>query len=182
MPPPSVSRASADSLVGRCRDGDQAAWAEVVDRYSAYVYAIALRGYGLDHGSAEDVFQEVFSRVYQHVQEIHGDEALRPWIGQVTRRLCIDRLRAGARVEPQEEPPDEGTEDPRLSRIEDAMTVHEGLTLISPDQRTVLARFFLYDESYEKIGKDLDLPPGTVASRISRGLSALRDVLGPDSD
>ncbi len=148
-----------------------------MDEFSGYVYAIAVRGYGLDHGSAEDVFQEVFARTYEHVDQITGEEAIRPWIGQVTRRLCIDRIRAGSRVEPHEEPPDPGADDPALERIENAMAVHEGLTLISEDQRTVIARFFLHDQSYERIGADLDLPPGTVASRISRGLTALREQL-----
>jgi RNA polymerase sigma-70 factor, ECF subfamily len=166
-----------EGLLGGCRAGDEGAWSELVERFSSYVYAISVRGFGLDHAAAEDVFQEVFARTYEQVERLHDDEAIRPWIGQLTRRLCIDRLRSTSRVEPRELPPDAGVEDPELARIEDAMTVHEGLTLISEDQRTVLARFFLYDESYETIGAALELSPGTIASRISRGLSALREKL-----
>jgi RNA polymerase sigma-70 factor (ECF subfamily) len=163
--------------LARCQAGDQAAWAEMVDRYSGYVYAIAVRGYGLDHASAEDVFQEVFARTFEHIDQLRDDEAVRPWVGQLARRLCIDRLRATARVEPHEDPPDVGAEDPVLERIEEAMTVYESLALLPEDQRTVLARFFLNDESYETIGDALELPPGTIASRISRGLTALRQQL-----
>ena len=87
-----------------------------MERFSSYVYAIAVRGYGLDHASADDVFQEVFARTYEHIDQLHDDEAVRPWIGQVARRLCIDRIRAGGRVDTHEQPPDPGAEDPALAR------------------------------------------------------------------
>src|ERR671934_2159975 len=94
--------ADAD-LVARCRQGDQEAWAELVSRFSRYVYAIAIQAFRLSEHDAEDVFQECFTRVYQNLDRLRDDQALRPWIGQLTRRLCIDRLRAGAREQPAEE-------------------------------------------------------------------------------
>src|SRR4029453_7615532 len=85
------------ALVARCRAGDDAAWRELVDRFSRYVYAIAIQGFRLSQQDAEDVFQEVFARVYERLDSLREDEAVRPWIAQLTRRLCIDRLRAAAR-------------------------------------------------------------------------------------
>src|SRR3982750_2524989 len=90
-------------LVARCRAGDQAAWNELVERFSRYVYAIATQAFRLSQHDAEDVFQEVFARVYQHLDKLRSDEAIRPWIAQLTRRLCIDRLRAGQREAPADE-------------------------------------------------------------------------------
>src|ERR671924_853908 len=90
-------------LVARCRQGDEAAWAELVERFSRYVYAIAVQGFRLAEHDAEDVFQEVFARVYQHLDRLREDEAIRPWIAQLTRRLCVDRLRAGAREQVTDE-------------------------------------------------------------------------------
>src|SRR5215475_4909383 len=84
-------------LVARCRAGDQGAWAELVERFSRYVYAIAVQGFRLSEQDAEDVFQEVFARVYERLDSLREDEAVRPWIAQVTRRLCIDRLRSKTR-------------------------------------------------------------------------------------
>ncbi len=84
-------------LVARCRTGDADAWRELVDRFSRYVYAIAVQGFKLSEHDAEDVFQEVFTRAYEHLHKLRDDEAIRPWLAQLTRRLCIDRLRAGAR-------------------------------------------------------------------------------------
>ena len=87
-------------LVAACRRGDPAAWSALVRRYGAYVHAIAVRGYRLDEADAEDVFQEVFARTYDQLDALRDDGAVRPWLGQLTRRLCIDRLRAAARTTP----------------------------------------------------------------------------------
>src|SRR3954453_20186888 len=86
-------------LVGRCREGDDPAWAEFVERFSRYVYAIVTQGFRLRDHDAEDVFQDVFAKVYEHLGQLRDDSSVRPWLAQLTRRACIDRLRAGAREE-----------------------------------------------------------------------------------
>jgi len=60
--------ADAD-LVARCREGDQEAWSELVNRFSRYVYAITSRVYRLSSHDAEDVFQDVFARTFEHLVE-----------------------------------------------------------------------------------------------------------------
>src|SRR3954468_4176149 len=87
-------------LAARCRGGDADAWREVVERFSRYVYAIATRVYRLSEADAEDVFQEVFARAYEHLDRLRDDAALRPWIAQLARRLAVDRLRAAKREAP----------------------------------------------------------------------------------
>src|ERR671918_980389 len=84
-------------LVERCRAGDPEAWNELVERFSRYVYAVTVRGFRLREQDAEDVFQEVFARVYTHLHTLRDDTALRPWIAQLTRRLCIDSLARSGR-------------------------------------------------------------------------------------
>jgi RNA polymerase sigma factor (sigma-70 family) len=161
-------------LVARCRAGEEAAWNELVERFSRYVYAICTQGFRLGSEDAEDVFQEVFARAYEHLDRLRTDEALRPWLAQLTRRLCVDRLRAGRR----EVPGDEGLEprdvDETLATLDDAMTVRACLDAIGAACKEILDRFFGRDESYRAIGEALGLPPGTVASRISRCLRKLR--------
>src|SRR2546423_13208788 len=95
--------ASAAELVARCRAGDEAAWSGLVERFSRYVYAIAVQGFRLREHDAEDVFQDVFARVYDRLDTLRDDDAFRPWIAQLTRRICIDRIAASAREEPVEE-------------------------------------------------------------------------------
>jgi RNA polymerase sigma-70 factor (ECF subfamily) len=161
------------SLAARCRTGDEAAWRELVDRFSRYVYAIAVQGYRLGPDDAEDVFQEVFARAYERLGTLRSDEALRPWLAQLTRRCCVDRLRRRAREQPAEEI-DEAADEEAITRVDEALVVHEALARLSPECAEVLDRFFARDESYRTIGTELGLPSGTIASRISRCLGHLR--------
>jgi RNA polymerase sigma-70 factor (ECF subfamily) len=171
---PSVSDAQ---LVARCRSGDHQAWYELVERFSRYVYAIAVQAFRLPPEDADDVFQEVFARTYEHLDRLRDDAAIRPWLGQLTRRLCIDHLRAGAREQPAEDELEPGEVDERLERLDEALSVHDALAELSENCREILDRFFARDESYRTIGAALDLPSGTIASRISRCLQKLRAEL-----
>jgi RNA polymerase sigma factor (sigma-70 family) len=163
-------------LVERCRAGEAAAWNELVERFSRYVYAISVRAFGLSETDAEDVFQDVFARTFERLDTLRDDAALRPWLAQLTRNACIDRLRAGAREELTEDPDAEAV-DPAIEQLDEALTVHEGLRALSGDCREILDRFFARDESYRSIGEALELPAGTIASRISRCLGKLRAQL-----
>jgi RNA polymerase sigma factor (sigma-70 family) len=165
-------------LVARCRGGDQDAWRELVERYSRYVYAIATQAFRLPDHEAEDVFQDVFARVYESLDKLRDDSALRPWLAQVTRRLCLDRIRRAPRDQPSDEP-DAETPDPddAIAALDEALWVHEALDELPEHCREILDRFFARDESYRQIGKALELPAGTIASRISRCLKKLREVL-----
>ena len=166
------------ALVARCRAGDQAAWNELVERFSRYVYAISVQAFRLPESDAEDVFQEVFARAYQHLESLRDDAAVRPWLAQLTRRLCIDRLRAAARERPasEEELTPVGSEE-TLALLDEALMVHDALAETPKHCREILDRFFARDESYKTIGEALDLPSGTIASRISRCLARLREIL-----
>jgi RNA polymerase sigma factor (sigma-70 family) len=160
-------------LVHRCRAGDQSAWNELVERFSRYVYAICSQGFRLHGQDAEDVFQEVFARVYEHLDRLRSDDAIRPWIAQLTRRLCIDRLRAGGREAPAELE-ETSAIDEELAAIDEALSVRAGLDAVGDPCREILDRFFCKDESYKAIGEALALPAGTIASRISRCLGKLK--------
>lgn len=164
---------SDGELAARCRRGDEQAWSELVDRFARYVYAIAVQGFRLPPHDAEDVFQDVFARAHAKLGQLRDDDAVRPWLAQLTRRACLDCLRAGERTAPEgdldpEEPVDE------LARLEEAWAVRQMLATLSEPCQEILDRFSR-DESYRTIGDALGLPPGTVASRISRCLSALRE-------
>ena len=172
--PPQVEDAA---LVARCRAGDQSAWNELVERFSRYVYAICVQAFRLSEHDAEDVFQDVFMRAYQSLDRLRDDSAIRPWLAQMTRRLCIDRLRAGAREAPADEELEPAGVDETLATLDEALAVHEALAAAPGHCREVLDRFFCRDESYRTIGEALDLPPGTIASRISRCLARLKELL-----
>ena len=170
-------------LVARCRQGDEEAWRALVERFSRYVYAIAIQAFRLSEQDAEDVFQEVFARVFERLDTLREDEAVRPWIAQLTRRLCIDRLRSGGRefAADADDLPETAADDV-LAQLEEAFDVHDALAGLPEHCREILDRFFARDESYRAIGEALELPAGTIASRISRCLEKLREPFQRDSD
>lgn len=174
---PRLDAATDAELVALCRVGDDRAWTELVDRYARYVHAIASRVYRLPHTDAEDVFQEVFARIYERLDSLRDDDALRPWIAQTARRCSVDALRRSGRELSVAAPP-EGV-DESLARLDEALAVRAALEDLSPECREVLDRFFYRDESYLTIGVELELPAGTIASRISRCLVRLKDRLEP---
>ncbi len=165
--------------MARCRAGEEAAWAELVEHFSRYVYAITTQAFRLSQHEAEDVFQEVFTRAYEKLDTLREDGAVRPWLAQMTRRLAIDRIRASGREVTFAEPPDEIVEG-EIARVDAAMTVRDALRALPDNCQEIVDRFFTRDESYRTISEALDIPSGTIASRISRCLDKLRGELDDD--
>jgi DNA-directed RNA polymerase specialized sigma24 family protein len=154
MDTPSRSAVATQSLVERCRLGDRDAWRDLVEEYSRYVYAIIMRGYRLSESDAEDVFQDVFARVFERLETL--------------------------RAHPTEELSDETVTDldERLADFDMALAVRQALVRLPAGCADILDRFFCRDQSYRTISAELDLPAGTIASRISRCLERLRKEIG----
>jgi RNA polymerase sigma factor (sigma-70 family) len=172
---PDVESSDAD-LVAGCRRGDPEAWNALVERFSRYVSAIATQAFRLPEHDAEDVFQDVFAKTFERLGTLRSDDAIRPWIGQLTRNCCLDLLRSSSRVVLVEEPEERAADD-AIARLDEAMTVRAGLAQLGEECQEVLDRFFCRDESYRTIGDELGIPAGTIASRISRCLGHLRSTL-----
>jgi RNA polymerase sigma-70 factor (ECF subfamily) len=177
---PAIGERSDEELARACRGGDEAAWVLLVERFSRYVYAITTRVYRLSETDAEDVFQEVFARTFEHLGRLRSDSAIRPWIGQLTRRLAIDRLRLASRESLWDETFDliEDRAGREFDQIELAVGVQAALSTLTDDCQEILDRFFAQDQTYREIAAALELPMGTIASRISRCLVKLRAELG----
>jgi RNA polymerase sigma factor (sigma-70 family) len=163
---------SDGELVRRCRAGDDAAWAALVERFSRYVYAICAQGFRLSPQDAEDAFQDVFARAFVQLATLRDSDAVRPWIGQLTRRTCIDLLRRTRSEVPVDEL--EVAADEVLQSLTEALAVRQALEALGEPCGDMLDRFFARDQSYRTIGAELSLPAGTIASRISRCLEKLR--------
>lgn len=162
-------------LVSRCRAGDETAWAALVERFGRYVYAICVQGFRLSSQDAEDAFQDVFAKAFQQLGSLRDDSAVRPWLAQLTRRTCIDRLRR-ARPELPVDEVEVAAEDV-LATLDEAIAVQQALAQLGEPCAEMLDRFFARDESYRTIGDELGLPSGTIASRISRCLEKLKKTM-----
>jgi DNA-directed RNA polymerase specialized sigma24 family protein len=158
-------------LVQLALAGDTSAWGALVDRYSPYVHAIAVRGFGLREREADEVFQEVFRRLYADLGSLGGE--LRGPVGRVTRGLCLDR-RSDAALEP--------SIAVALLQIEAAMDVHDALGSLDGAGSDLLYRFFVLNHSYRAIANDLGVSILVVPGRISGALDDLCELLAAERE
>jgi RNA polymerase sigma-70 factor (ECF subfamily) len=161
-------------LVARCRAGDESAWRALIERHSPLVHGLLRGGFRLSMHDAEDAFQEVFTRVYLRLETVRDDQAVRGWIAQVTRNVALDWLRRRREIATGDSLDEEAFAEP-LHDVEEALSVRAALERLPAHQQEILDRFFARDESYRTIAEELGIPPGTIASRISRALAALRE-------
>ena len=181
-----VTKTDAE-LVRRCRAGDSAAWEQVVQEYSRRVYNLAYR-FTNRHEAAEDLTQEVFVRVYRSLDQydsLAGD--LANWLMRLARNLVIDDYRRRSRtptdlgedigdheyhLESRQAAPDRGVE-----QFERARQVHAAIAKLQPDLRECVILRDIEELTYQEIVDILQIPLGTVKSRINRGRIELAKIL-----
>jgi RNA polymerase sigma-70 factor (ECF subfamily) len=163
-------------MVTALKAGDQSAVAQLYDRYSAVVYAVALRVLG-DTGAAEDVLQEVFLQLWRNPGAFDAARgSLAPWLAVVARNRAIDFLR--------KRKPETDLEDviisvaPDLARDADraraAEKVRGVIGTMPPPQRSALEMAYFEGMSHSEIASKTGEPLGTIKTRIRAGLITLR--------
>jgi RNA polymerase sigma-70 factor (ECF subfamily) len=186
---------AVNALVRRCVSGDAAAWQEIVQQYHRRIYNICYRFSG-SPDDASDLTQEVFIKMYRTLSTFDTTRAsFMTWVTTVTRNLLVDHFRKGkydrvtdsldATPGNQEEGLTlaEQLEDQAISpeaRVRSQETqklVHEGLRRLSPELREAVILRDLQDMDYKDIAKVLNVPEGTVKSRINRGRTELARLL-----
>ncbi len=177
-----------NELVVRCLQQDEYAWQILVERHSHRVLNIAFQFTGRRE-EAEDLAQEIFLRVYRSLRRFDLSTRFLPWLVRVSRNLCIDEYRSRAREKAAlvgEEPDPERTPDQapgplkNLEKRELEMRIRSGLERLPEELRTALVLRDLQGLSYTEIAEALELPEGTVKSRIHRGRMELARILSPD--
>jgi RNA polymerase sigma-70 factor (ECF subfamily) len=175
-------------LVRRCLAGEEAAWEEMVRQYSRRIYNLAYRFTG-NRAAAEDLTQEVFLRLYRTLEQYDPREGdLSSWLMRVARNLIIDDYRRRART-PAQNGEDlaeheyhlraDEREDPHalVEQRELSEQIHAALAKLSPELRACVILRDLEGLSYQEIAEALQIPEGTVKSRINRGRLELARVL-----
>jgi RNA polymerase sigma-70 factor (ECF subfamily) len=174
-------------LAQRCQKGDQQAWAEIVRQFSRRIYNLAYR-FTSSHGAAEDLTQEVFIRVYRSLDQYDsalGD--LSNWLMRLARNLIIDDYRKRQRT-PTDSGDDLADHEYRLrtsgdspqralERQERRLQVLAAINKLSPDLRECVILRDIEELTYQEIVELLQIPEGTVKSRINRGRIELAKVL-----
>lgn len=174
---------SEEQLLERHRWGDETAFAEVFRRFAGMVYNLAWRMAG-DHEEAHDLSQEVFLRVFRHLGGFGGRSSLKTWIYRVTVNHCRSRLgRRRLPIHPEGAELAARTADPAPSPQQVALShvaaeeVQGALLGLPRKLREAVLLRDVEGLSYEEIASVLQVPVGTVRSRIARGRAELRAVL-----
>ena len=174
--------AEAKTILQRVADGDQAAVGEFIESYGDLVWSLARRYLG-NQADAEDAVQEVFIEIWSSAGRYDPGVASEvTFISTITRRRLIDRLRQYQR-RPATEPIDEqlGSNQPSIPTPldEDAEVAKVGRVLeeMDPQHRQILSMSLYEGYSHSEIASQLDMPLGTVKTRVRRGLIHVREQL-----
>jgi RNA polymerase sigma factor (sigma-70 family) len=177
-------------LVLACRRGDQLAWEKLIRRYQRLIYAIPLRA-GLDEDQAADIFQDVFTTLFQKLDDLEEPEKLHAWLVTTTRRKTW-RLISQTHTTPRpasdmdlhedeafairdERPlPDE-----ELLILEEQHRIRTAVSLLDERCRTLLQLLFYRGEppSYAEIAESLGIPEGSIGPTRARCLAKLLRIL-----
>jgi RNA polymerase sigma-70 factor (ECF subfamily) len=176
-----------NKLVERCLQGDDSAWEAVVKSYGKRIYNLSYR-YTNRRDEAEDLTQEILIRVYQNLKSYRAESgSFQNWILRVGRNLIIDHYRQVRRY-----PQTGGSEDLEAMNIQDekipnpqrkveqaeaSRFLQDGLQSLAPELKEAIVLRDLEGMAYNDMADLLNVPEGTVKSRINRGRLELAKLL-----
>lgn len=169
-------------LIAHASNGDHYAFQELVRRYEATVAKTVFGMLG-QCGEAEDVGQETMVRLYRSLPKFKGEASLKTYVTRIAMNVSIDALRRRKRKAWQFWRTDDGEEvevaDPRSDHadLEKKQSVEKALKGLNTDQRSVIVLRLIQGYSTEEVATMLDVPVGTVLSRLARGKKQLAEIL-----
>ncbi|MDO8848628.1 MAG: RNA polymerase sigma factor [Coriobacteriia bacterium] len=158
--------------------GEEAAFSSIIRGNADAVYGHALRFFGDPH-AAEDATQEVFIKVFRTIGSYDGRSRLSTWLYRVTHNACLDMARSGRRI-PQPVDPVTFEPIPAADFADDVVfagALEAAMATLAPEDRDALGAVTLFGLSYQEAASALDVPVGTVKSRVFRARRALAAVL-----
>ncbi len=171
-------------LIERLQAGDLEALGELYTRYKDVVFRTALAT-TRDQRVAEDILQECFVRLYTYVNTVDPQRPLKPWLYRVTLNLVYDWSAKTHWTQPIEDllewisslpgafpTPDHETEDQEMINL-----VRAVIADLPPSHRAVVVLFYMENQPVEEIGRILELPVGTIKSRLHYARERLRKAL-----
>jgi RNA polymerase sigma-70 factor (ECF subfamily) len=181
---------SADDhrLIADCLGGDTAAFGELVRRYQDRLYSTAYRLVG-NAEDAQDVVQDSFLNAYQSLDSFKGDSRFFTWLYRIAVNTAISHKRKqrvvlsidGGRHGENNVQPMDVSEYSRpgeaLERADEERRIQHALSRLSPEHRAVLVLKDMEGQKYEAMAEVLQVPIGTIRSRLHRARAELRDLL-----
>jgi RNA polymerase sigma-70 factor (ECF subfamily) len=174
--------ADIDLLIKRCLSGDERAWDQIVKQYWRKVFNVAYKFVGR-HDEAEDLSQEIFLKIFKSLSTFDRRANFQTWLISVSRNLCIDHYRSVRKErETIDRDVDAGALTPAapgpspmaaLEQRDRVVLLRQALSALPPTLRTAVVMRDIQEHTYQEIADELDLPEGTVKSRINRGRTEL---------
>ena len=174
--------APLDALIERCLAGDQVAWEEIVRLHRRKVFNIAYKFVG-KHDLAEDLTQDIFLKLYRSLDTFDRRANFQTWLISVSRNLCIDHYRS---VRKERETINRDVDASTLSPVardrsayaqlelrDRVQLLRTALDMLPPTLRTAVLMRDIQELTYQEIADRLNVPEGTVKSRINRGRTEL---------
>lgn len=179
---PTASPDDIEALIQRCLRGDQAAWERIVRLHWRRVFNVAYKFVG-KHDEAEDLAQDIFIKIFKSLGTYDRRAHFQTWLVSVSRNLCIDHYRS-VRKERQtiDRDVDAGELTPAapgqnayqaLEQADRVELLRKAMAELPPTLREAVVKRDLQELSYQEIADQLNLPEGTVKSRINRGRTEL---------
>lgn len=178
---------SDSTLIAACRRGNAEAWEALVLRYQRLVYSIPSRA-GLDEQHAAEVFQFVFTRLFEHLHKLEHPDRLQAWLvttaKRETWRVTRQRTASGKEASPDDEeaqeiPADQPLPHETVQRLEDQHLVRLALEQVEERCRRLLLLLYFQEPppAYVAVAAELGMPAGSIGPTRARCLQKLRDLL-----
>jgi RNA polymerase sigma-70 factor, ECF subfamily len=180
-----VTRSADEDLIARCLDGNDEAFAELVDTYKGLVFGV-ISQVARDKNDVHDLAQNVFVRIHRGLPGFRRGSKLSTWIYRIIMNVCHD---AAARERPHlslDERDAEGrlrhepsAEDKSFRTFELSDALERAIASLPVEQRFLISAYYFGGQQYQELADILEMPMGTVKTHLHRAKARLRALLEP---
>jgi RNA polymerase sigma factor (sigma-70 family) len=172
-------------IISRILQGEQALFAQLVERYQNYVFTLVMR-FTDSREDAEEIAQDVFVKSYRSLADFRGESKFSTWLYTVVRTSCITFLRKkrldtvsldNEKTFMQLESKESGFKANLVEQKSRHAMVNQAIRLLSPNDGQLITLFYKGEQSLEEIGKIMGLDPNTVKVKLHRARHRLKETM-----
>lgn len=174
-----------NEIISRVLQGQQNAYAELVNRYQGYVFTLVMRMIK-SREDAEEVAQDVFVKAYRSLADFRGESKFTTWLYTITNTTCITFLRKkkldihsldNEKVFEVADSKDSGFSANMIEQKSRVNMVNEAILLLNPDDAEIITLFYKAEQNLEEIARILGLEANTAKVRLHRARARLKEKM-----
>ena len=174
-----------NEIISRVLQGDQQAYAGIVNRYQNFVFTITMR-YTDNREDAEEIAQDVFIKAYRSLADFRGASKFSTWLYTIVTTSCITFLRKkkldthsldNEKVFELADSQDSGFKANQVEQKSKVAMVNEAIKMLSPDDAKLITLFYKGEQSLDEIGTIIGADPNTVKVKLHRARARLKDKM-----